>query len=68
MAAFVRAEPLESEMVEGIEAGIRSVPGVTDVWHEDRGQWVAEGEPDRELVEAVAAFLDGISDRARPYL
>jgi hypothetical protein len=45
VAEFVRREPLESELVAGVEAAIRSVPGVTGVWHEDREQWVARGTP-----------------------
>jgi hypothetical protein len=69
MAEFVRQEPLESEMAGDIESVLRSVPGVTGVWHEDREQWVADGTPGgRDLVEAAADFVDSIADRARPYV
>jgi hypothetical protein len=69
MAEFVRRDPLETEMTAGIEAALRSVPGVTGVWHEDREQWVADGAPSgRDLVEAAANFVDSIAERARPYV
>jgi hypothetical protein len=65
VAEFVREEPtFESELAAGVEAALRSVSGVTGVWREDREQWVAEGEPSgRELVGAVAAFLDAFAER-----
>jgi len=67
VAEFIRDDPLESELVTGVETALRSVVGVTNVWHEDREQWVAEGQPSgRELVGAVAAFLDSFAERARP--
>ena len=28
-----------------VEAAMRSVNGITNVWHEDREPWVAEGAP-----------------------
>jgi len=66
VAEFVREEPLESELIEGVESAIRSVSGVTNVWHEDREQWVVEGSPSGEqLVTAVADFLDHFAERAR---
>jgi len=69
VAEFIRADPLEGELVTGVEAALRSVAGVTNVWHEDREQWVAEGQPSgRELVAAVAAFLDSFAERARASL
>ena len=69
VAEFIREDPLEGELVNGVESALRSVSGVTNVWHEDREQWVAEGRPSgRELVAAVAAFLDAFAERARPSL
>lgn len=39
VAEFIREEPLESELVTGVETALRSGVGVTNVWHEDREQW-----------------------------
>jgi len=65
-AEFIREEPLESEFRKGVDSALRSVSGVTNVWEEDRELWVAEGSPSgRDLVAAVAAYMDSIADRAR---
>lgn len=64
-AEGIRAEPLESQLFDGVEWALRTVSGVTSVWHEDREQWVIEGTaPGRELITAVAAFLDEFEDSA----
>lgn len=68
VAEFIREEPFESSLHNGVASAIRSVVGVTDVWHEDREQWVAEGTPSgRDLCVAVGAFLDAFAERARPF-
>ena len=69
MAEFIREEPLESEMRRGVEAALRSVPGVTEVAEEDREVWIVQGDADgRELVRAVARLVDSLTDRARAHL
>jgi hypothetical protein len=69
VAEFLREEPLESELDRGVDAALRSVEGVTDVVHEDREQWIAEGTPTGEaLVRAAAGFVDSIADQARAYM
>ncbi len=44
---FHREERLESQLRDGVYAALRS-KGVTDVAHEDREQWIAEGTPTGE--------------------
>ena len=69
VAEFIRDEPLESELGNGLDVALRSVEGVTDVVHKDREQWIAEGTPSGEaLVHAAASFLDGFAERARAYI
>ncbi|MGA3147723.1 MAG: hypothetical protein ABSF33_09625 [Acidimicrobiales bacterium] len=66
MAEFIRGEPLESELRRGVDAALRSVPGVSSVWEEDRDVWIAQGSPQAEsLIRAVAAVVDGLAGRAR---
>lgn len=66
VAEFLREEPLETELREGVAAAIRTVPGVEGVHHEDREIWIAAGNPGgRALVKAVATFIDELAPRAR---
>lgn len=55
---FVRTEPLETELIEAVDAAIRGVRGVTDVIHEDREVWMIAGRPrGRALARAVSDRL-----------
>jgi hypothetical protein len=66
MAEFLREEPLEGEMRRGMDAALRSVPGVANVGEEDREVWGIDGDPSGEdLVRAAAQVVDGLADRAR---
>jgi hypothetical protein len=63
-ANFIRDEPLETELRRGVDAALRSVPGVTSVLEEDREVWIAEGSPQADLlILAVANVVDGLADR-----
>src|SRR5262245_22472011 len=56
---FVRDDPLESELRDGIDAALRTVEGVLDVDEEDREVWVVNGAPSgEELTQAVARTVD----------
>ena len=66
MAEFIRGEPLESELRRGVGAALRSVPGVSSVWEEDREVWIAQGSPQADsLIRAVGDVVDGLAGRAR---
>jgi hypothetical protein len=66
VASLIRDEPLESELRRGVDAALRSVPGVTSVLEEDREVWIAQGSPQADLlVLAVADVVDGLAARAR---
>lgn len=57
----VREEPFESEFRRRIDAAIRSVAGISDVFEEDREIWTASGEADgAELTRSVAAAVDAM--------
>lgn len=69
LAEFLRDEPLESELRQGMAAALGAVPGVTGVVEEDREVWLVTGMPSgRALTEAAAGVVDGLADRARAYL
>lgn len=69
VAEFLREDPLESEMREGVDAALRSVAGVTEVAEEDREVWIVQGEPTGpDLVRAVATVVDALADRAEAHL
>ena len=59
VAEFVREEPLETELAEAVAEALGTVPGVTDVVHEDREVWVVDGTPrGSDLVAAVDRELE----------
>lgn len=65
MAEFIRGQPLESELRRGVDAALRSVPGVSSVWEEDREVWIAQGSAQAEsLIRAVVDVVDGLAGRA----
>ncbi len=69
VAEFVREDPLERELREGIASALRAVPGVTAVAEEDREVWDVRGEPSGEaLLLAASTVVDALADRARTYL
>lgn len=69
VAEFLREEPLQSELFEGVGEALRGVAGVTDVVHEDRETWVVAGTPRGEdLVRAGAGVVDRLADRARAHV
>ena len=66
---FVREDPLESDLREGVSRALRSVPGVVDVAEEDREVWVVSGSPSGEdLVRAGASVVDAFADRIRSHV
>jgi hypothetical protein len=67
VAEFVRKEPLQSELFNGISRALRKVSGVTAVAHEDREVWLVQGTPcGDELVRACASVVDRLAERTRP--
>ena len=63
---FVRQVPLEATLQAAIEAGLREVPGVTRVAHDDREVWVVDGSPSgEELAQAAAVAVDGLETDIR---
>lgn len=65
-AEFIREDPLESELYQSIEKALESVPGVTDVFHEDREKWIIKGNPRGEdLVRACSLAVDKLSSAIR---
>lgn len=69
LAEFVRDDPLETEMRQGIQRSIERVPGVESVSEHDRETWGVTGNPSGEvLAQAVAEVLDELADRARTYM
>jgi hypothetical protein len=68
-AEFVREEPLEGELQRAVADGLRSVPGVAKVVHEDRERWIVAGAPSGEaLARAAAAAIDGLAARIRAHI
>jgi hypothetical protein len=56
-AEFVREDPLEA------------VPGVTNVWEEDREVWHVDGSPSgADLTRAAAEVMDDLADDIRTHL
>ncbi|MGV8884988.1 MAG: hypothetical protein ACOH1T_05300 [Microbacteriaceae bacterium] len=69
VAEFLRDEPLESLLDEGMTAALTDIPGTDVVAHEDREVWVVSGDVSGEaLVGAAADFVDEIAARVRAYL
>jgi hypothetical protein len=69
VAEFLREDPLEAEFRAAMDDKLRAVPGVTDVQEEDREVWAVDGQPSGDaLLRAAAAVVDGLADRARPYV
>jgi hypothetical protein len=65
-AEFVRDEPLESRMGQMLLEALQSVPGVAEVWHEDREVWHVTGSPNGEDLTRSAAFvIDSLADEIR---
>jgi hypothetical protein len=68
VAEFLRSEPLQSELWDGVTTALAAVPGVTAVHHEDRETWVVIGNPTEEaLTSAAAEVVDGLADRSRQH-
>jgi hypothetical protein len=68
-AEFVREEPLESRMGQMLLEALQSVPGVAEVWHEDREVWHVTGSPGGEdLTGAAALVIDSLADEIRPHV
>lgn len=69
VAEFLRDDPLEAEMRLAMGEALRAVPGVTDVYEEDREIWNVSGDPSgADLVQAAATVVDGLADRSRAYM
>lgn len=65
-AEFIRADPLESELRSAVDEAVRIVPGVDDVYEEDRELWVITGTPDPEQVlQSVGEAVDRLEPRIR---
>lgn len=68
-AEFVREDPLESTMRERLAARLVTVPGVTNVWEEDREIWHVDGSPNGEdLTRAAAEVIDDLADQIRSHI
>jgi len=69
VAEFLRDDPLEDEMRQGMDKALNAVPGVTEVIEEDREIWAVSGTPSGEaLARAAAGVIDGLADRAKAYI
>jgi len=69
VAEYLRDDPLEQELREGMAAALRAVAGVTAVYEEDREVWGVEGQPaGQALLRAAAVVVDGLAERARAYI
>jgi hypothetical protein len=69
VAEFLREEPLESELRNGVASAISAVAGVVEVEEEDREVWRVEGTASgEELLRAAASVVDALADRARGHL
>ncbi len=68
-AEFVREDPLEAELRQGMAAALRGVDGVADVAEEDREVWIIDGQPSGEaLVRAAAQVVDDLAPRLRSHI
>jgi len=69
VAEFLREDPLQSELHQGLDRALRAVPGVLDVANEDTEVWVVAGTPTGDaLVAAAAQVVDTLADRAREHI
>ena len=63
---FVRSDPLETDLRQGITSALHAVSGVTSAEEQDREQWFVTGSPSgRALVEAAARVVDDHAERIR---
>ena len=68
-AEFVREQPLEGRLRAAVAAGLTRVPGVKDVFEEDREVWIVEGRPSGEdLARAAAEAIGTLADELRAHL
>lgn len=60
VAEFLREEPLQSEFIDAVSAGLQSVRGVRKVVQEDREVWLVSGRliSGKKLVIAVDKALE----------
>lgn len=66
---LVREKPLESALRRQVATALRLVPRVKQVREEDRGVWSVAGKPSGEdLVSAVSAVIDALSDQIRRHI
>jgi hypothetical protein len=63
---FYRQDPLGVELRQRIQASLRAVDGVTDVYEHDNESWGVAGTPSGEaLTRAAATVVDELADRMR---
>ena len=63
-AEFVRAEPLESELQDGITEALDAVEDVDTVVNEDREIWLVQGKTTGpNLVKAAASVVTRLKDQ-----
>ena len=63
---FYRQDPLGVELRQSIQAALRAVHGVTDVYEHDNESWDVTGTPSGEaLTRAAAHVVDELADRMR---
>lgn len=63
---FFRQDPLGVELRQRIQAALRTVDGVTDVYEHDNESWDVTGAPSGEaLTRAAARVVDELADRMR---
>lgn len=66
VAEFVRSDPLEARLRDGMRNALLAVAGVEEVAEEDREVWLVTGSPTgTALVEAAAGVVDGMADDVR---
>jgi hypothetical protein len=69
VAEFLREDPLESRLIDGVTAALQEVADVDVVEQEDREVWLVSGSPSGEaLVGAAADIIDELAPAARSYL
>jgi hypothetical protein len=64
-AEFLRGDNVEGALDHRIQAALRSVQGVTNVVHDDRGVWLVFGDPDEGNLEDAASVAVGMVLRER---
>lgn len=63
-AEFVRSEPLESELQDGVTQALAEVAGVTVAFSEDRETWIVKGTAGGpSLVLAAGSVVARLKDR-----